>query len=71
MGADGGTVEIYHELPHAPRDLVATSPVAADGTFQASGLSSSHDDLYRAVYVEPATGIPFSFLRGVPVGVSG
>ncbi len=71
MGANGGTVEIYHELPHAPRELVATSPVAADGTFQASGLSSSQDDLYRAVYVEPATGIPFGFLPGVPVGVSG
>ena len=70
MGADGGTVEIYHELPHAPRELVATSPVAADGAFQAAGLSSSQDALYRAVYVDPATGIPFGFLPGVPVGVS-
>lgn len=69
-GAGGGTVQIYHELPHAPRELVATSPVATDGTFQASGLSSSPDDLYRAVYVEPATGIPFGFLPGVQAGAS-
>jgi hypothetical protein len=69
-GAAGGTVEIYRELPHAPRELAATSPVAADGSFQASGLDSSPGTLYRAVYVDPATGIPFGFLPGVPVGVS-
>jgi hypothetical protein len=66
-----GTVEIYRELPHAPRELVATSPVGADGSFQASGLDPSPGSLYRAVYVDPATGIPFGFLPGVPVGVTG
>ena len=70
-GATGGTVQIYRELPHAARELVATSPVAADGSFQASGLGSSEDNLYRAVYVDPATTVPFSFLPGVPVGVVG
>ena len=70
-GATGGTIQIYRELPHAARELVATSPVAADGSFQASGLGSSPDNLYRAVYVDPATTVPFSFLPGVPVGVAG
>jgi hypothetical protein len=70
VGAAGGTVEIYRELPHAPRQLVAASPVAADGSFRADGLDPSPGTLYRAVYVEPATGIPFGFLPGVPVGVS-
>jgi hypothetical protein len=70
VGAAGGTVEIYRELPHAPRQLVAASPVAADGSFRADGLDPSPGTLYRAVYVEPATGIPFGSLPGVPVGVS-
>jgi hypothetical protein len=70
-GAAGGTVQIYRELPHAARELVATSPVAADGSFHASGLGSSADNLYRAVYVDPATTMPFSYLPGVPVGVAG
>jgi hypothetical protein len=70
VGATGGTVEIYRELPHASRKLVATSPVASDGSFQADGLDQSPDALYRAVYADPATGIPFGFLPGLPVGVS-
>ncbi|HEX9378781.1 MAG TPA: hypothetical protein VF872_04255 [Gaiellaceae bacterium] len=70
-GAAGGTVEIYRELPHAPRKLVAASPVAADGSFQADGLDPSPDALYRAVYADPATGIPFGLLQGVPVGTTG
>ncbi|MGZ8701487.1 MAG: hypothetical protein ACXWZY_04245 [Gaiellaceae bacterium] len=68
-GVGGGTVDLFRELRDAPRELVATSPVAADGSFQASGLGSSQDSLYRAVYVDPLTGIPFGFLPGVPVGV--
>jgi hypothetical protein len=70
-GSSGNAVEIYRELPHAPRELVAKVPVGADGSFQADGLGSSLDNLYRAVYVEPATGIPFGALPGVPVGVTG
>jgi hypothetical protein len=69
VGADRGTVEIYRELPHAARELVATSPVAADGSFEADGLGSSEANLYRAVFADPVTGIPFGFLPGVPVGV--
>jgi hypothetical protein len=70
-GATGGTVQIYRELGDFSRDLVATSPVGADGSFEASGLGSSDDNLYRAVYVDPSTTIPFGFLPGVPVGVAG
>ena len=70
-GATGGTVQIYREVPCGARELVATSPVAADGSFRASGLGSSDANLYRAVYVDPATTIPFGFLPGVPVGVAG
>jgi hypothetical protein len=69
-GATGGTVQIYRERGSFSRDLVGTCPVAADGSFEASGLASSDDNLYRAVYVDPSTTIPFSFLPGVPVGVA-
>jgi hypothetical protein len=69
-GATGGTVQIYRELPYAARELVATSPVTPDGSFQATGLGSSSDNLYRAVYIDPATTVPFSFLPGVPAGVA-
>jgi hypothetical protein len=70
-GSSGNELALYRELPHAPRQLVARIPVGADGSFQADGLGSNVDNLYRAVYVEPATGIPFGFLPGVPVGVTG
>jgi hypothetical protein len=64
-GAAGGTVQIYQEVPHAPRELAATTAVSTDGSFAADGLGSSPDLLYRAVYVDPATGIPFGALPGV------
>ena len=69
-GSSGQAVEIYREVPHAPRELVARVPVGADGFFEADGLGSDLENLYRAVYVEPKTGIPFGSLRGVPVGVT-
>jgi hypothetical protein len=67
-GVTSGTVELYRELPHAPRQLVATLPIHADGSFEAEGLDPTA--LYRAVYVDPGTGIPFGFLPGVPVGIA-
>jgi hypothetical protein len=70
-GISGESVEIYREVPHSPRELVAKIPVGADGSFEAEGLGSDLDNLYRAVYVEPETGIPFGSLPGVPVGVTG
>ncbi len=70
-GRSGEAVEIYREVPHAPRELVATVPVGTDGSFEANGLGSDLDNLYRAVYVDPKTGIPFGSLPGVPVGVTG
>jgi hypothetical protein len=67
-GVTSGTVQLYRELPHLPRQLVATLQIQPDGSFSGDGLDPT--GLYRAVYVDPATGIPFSFLQGVPVGIS-
>jgi hypothetical protein len=66
-GVTSGTVRLYREVANAPRELVATLRVQTDSSFSAEGLDPTA--LYRAVYVDPATGIPFSFLPGVPVGI--
>jgi hypothetical protein len=67
-GVTSGSVELYRELPHAPRELVATLPIQPDSSFAADGLDPS--GLYRAVYVDPSSGIPFAMLQGVPVGIA-
>jgi hypothetical protein len=68
---DGGVVEIYRELPHQSRVLLATAPVAADSSFTTDVPSPTVGMTYRAVYADPRTGLPFGALPGVPVGVSG
>jgi hypothetical protein len=65
-GGTTGTVQVYRELGNGARELAATAPLAPDATFRVSGLSPS--DVYRIVYVEPQTGIPFGHLFGVAVG---
>ena len=67
----GGALEIYREVAHGPRQLVATAPLAPDGSFEAQLPPPGAGTVYRGVYVDPVTGIPFGFLPGVPVGVSG
>ena len=71
IGATNGVVEIYRELAHAPRQLVATAEVQADSSYTAQVPPPADGALYRAVYRDPQTGIPFAFLPGVPVGVTG
>jgi hypothetical protein len=70
VAAEGGAIELYRELPHVPRELIARAPLAPDGSFRAQDPSPAPGTLYRAVYPQPGTGIPFAFLPGVPVGVS-
>jgi hypothetical protein len=57
-GASAGTVAIYDEAAR-PRALVATVPIATDGTFTLSAPSG----IYRAVYVDPATGVPYAAVK--------
>jgi hypothetical protein len=67
-GVTTGKVQIYRELPNASRELVATLPIEPDSSFAMDGLDPTA--LYRAVYLDPTTGIPFGFLPGVPVGIA-
>jgi hypothetical protein len=57
--ASGGSVLVYQELP---RTLVATVPLAADGSFVVTDSAALPAGVYRAVYVEPVTGIPYAAL---------
>jgi hypothetical protein len=70
VGATQGSVQIYRELPHAPRQLAATADVQPDGSYTATVPPPTGDTLYRAVYRDPQTGVPFAFLPGVPAGAS-
>jgi hypothetical protein len=57
-GGAGGSVAVYDEQTR-PRTLMATSPLAADGTF----TFTLPTGLYRAVYVHPVTGVPYGAVR--------
>jgi hypothetical protein len=67
-GASTGVVQLYRESSHSPHTLVATAPVGPDGSFAAQDPAAASPTLYRAVYVDPATGIPYASLLRAPVG---
>ena len=63
-GVTGGMVTIYRELPGQPRTQLAAVPLAADGSFSIPAPASPQATAYRAVYADPATGIPYAALTG-------
>jgi hypothetical protein len=63
-GAASGTVELYREAPDTGRRLAATAPIAPDGSFAAQVPASP--TLYRAVYRDPVTGVPYGALLRRP-----
>jgi hypothetical protein len=67
-GASEGAVELYREAPSARRVLVVSAPIAGDGSFRAQDAPPATPTLYRAVYRDPATGIPYASLTRAPVG---
>jgi hypothetical protein len=58
-------VSLYREHP---RRLVAKVPLAADGSFSARDTAPGAPTLYRAVYVDAASGLPYGSLLRSPVG---
>lgn len=68
-GAAGGTVSIYRDAPGTARELVATAAIAPDGSFV--GQVPASPTFYRAVYRDPATGIPYGALLRSPAGTTG
>jgi hypothetical protein len=61
-------VQVYRETPNFGRALVASVPLAADGSFAVADAPPSSPVFYRAVYVDPATGVPYAALLRTPVG---
>lgn len=66
-GAAGGTVQVYRETTSGRSEL-GVAEVAADGTFSFQDGAPASPTLYRAVYVDAATGIPYAALLRTPVG---
>lgn len=60
-GASGGQVAVYRESPDGTRDLAGTAQLSG-GSFSFTDATSTHPLLYRAVYTQPGTGIPFAAL---------
>lgn len=63
--APGGTVELWHEGPTGA-SLAAVLPLAPDGSFSTVDAPAGSPETFRAVYRDPAGGLPVaSLVRGV------
>jgi hypothetical protein len=63
-GVAGGSVTIYRERPGTPRTQLAAVPLGSDGSFSIPAPASPVATAYRAVYTDPATGVPYAALVG-------
>jgi hypothetical protein len=61
-GASSGAVSLYREAADGSRTLVGSFPVGPDGSFAASDPAATPPAAYRAVWVDPATSIPYAAL---------
>jgi hypothetical protein len=66
-GVRSGRVDIYRERPGAPRERAGTAKLNAGGTFRLTDAPRTRPVLYRAVYTDPASGIPYAKLLRQPV----
>jgi hypothetical protein len=66
-GGSGGVVQLYRETG-TTRTSLANVELAADGTFSYDDAAPTTPTLYRAVYVDQATNIPYASLLRTPVG---
>jgi hypothetical protein len=66
-GGGGGGVALYRETGTS-RTPLGNAELAADGSFTFDDTAPTSPTLYRAVYVEPATDIPYASLVRVPLG---
>jgi hypothetical protein len=60
-GAAGGSVTLYRESAGG-RAAIASAPLSTDGSFGPIDDAPSGPAFYRAVYVDPATGVPIAML---------
>jgi hypothetical protein len=62
-----GAVKLYRERPGAPRELAGSAPLGADGAFTFLDTPSIGPFVYRAVYTDRTTGLPYSTLLRDPI----
>jgi hypothetical protein len=60
-------VTILRERPGSPRESIGKVKLAADGSFSLVDRPQARPLLYRAVYTDSATGIPYAALLRQPV----
>jgi hypothetical protein len=66
-GGAGGSIAVYRERPGSPRESAGSARLMADGTFSLVDRPQARPLLYRAVYTDAATGIPYAaLLRATP-----
>jgi hypothetical protein len=65
-----GTVKLYRERPGSPREVAGSAPLAADGSFTFMDTPSIGPFVYRAVYTDRVTGLPYATLLHDPVASS-
>ncbi len=68
QGARGGKVTVYRERSKASREIAGTPKLGAGGTFSLVDSPRIRPTFYRAVYTDPATGIPYAKLLRDPIG---
>jgi hypothetical protein len=68
QGYAGGRVTIYRERPGSPRAPAGVVRPAHDGSFAFTDRRPLRPLLYRAVYAQPKTGVPYAALLRTSVG---
>ena len=66
-GYTGGRVTIYRERPGSARSLAGAVTPSRDGSFTLTDKRPLRPLLYRAVYTQPKTGVPYAALLRTPV----
>jgi hypothetical protein len=67
LGYAGGRVTIYRERPGTARSRAGAATPARDGSFTFTDKHPLRPLLYRAVYAQPKTGVPYAALLRTPV----
>jgi hypothetical protein len=67
LGYSGGRVTVYRERPGSARSLAGAATPARDGSFTFIDKHPLRPLLYRAVYTQPKTGVPYAALLRTPV----
>ena len=69
-GVSSGTVTIYREHPGEPRTAIGQAPITA-GAYSFVDVPPTRPLVYRAVYTDRSTGVPYGALLRKPVGLGG